>query len=59
MSAHVTNRHHTAKTIHPDVQNSAVRHEDHGTMSFSKEQQVLAQELAVQMQAQKDGTCPN
>lgn len=27
-------------------------------MSFSKERQVLVQELAVQMKMQKDGTCP-
>ena len=27
-------------------------------MSFPKEQQVLAQELAVQMNMQKDGVCP-
>ncbi len=27
-------------------------------MRFSKEQQMLAQELAVQMKVQKDGTCP-
>jgi hypothetical protein len=58
MSAPVTGRHHTAKTIYPDVQNSTFRHEDHGSMSFSKERQVLVQELAVQMKMQKDGTCP-
>ena len=58
MSAPVTGRHHTAKTIHPDVKNSTVRHEDHGSMSFSKERQVLVQELAIQMKVQKDGTCP-
>jgi hypothetical protein len=28
-------------------------------MNFSIEQHVLAQELAVQMKVQKDGTCPN
>jgi hypothetical protein len=27
-------------------------------MSFNKERQVFAQELAVQMNVQKDGTCP-
>lgn len=58
MSAPVTGRHHTANIIYPDVQNSTVRYEDHGSMSFSKERQVLVQELAVQMKMQKDGTCP-
>jgi len=47
-----------SQTLHPDVQNSTVRHEGHDTMRFSKEQQMLAQELAVQMKVQKDGTCP-
>ena len=27
-------------------------------MNFSKEQHVLAQELAIQMKVQKDGNCP-
>jgi len=59
LSAHVTGRHHTTKTLHPDVQYSTVRHENQSDMSFPKEQQVLAQELAVQMKMQKDGACPN
>jgi hypothetical protein len=58
MSASATGRHHADKTLHPDVQNSTVHHEDHDTVSFSKAQQILAQELAFQVKVQKDGTCP-
>jgi len=36
MPTPVTGRHHTAVTLHPDVQNSTARHESHGTMSFYK-----------------------